>query len=323
MHSTLLPLLLAVSPSLASMDDASIPLRDDALRTPDDRFADLADFPFSPNYTNIDGYRLHYLDEGPADGPVVLLLHGEPTWSYLYRKMIPVLSEAGLRSIAPDLIGFGRSDKPKSMEAHTYAFHVRAIGRLVEQLDLQGASFFGQDWGGLIGLRVVAEDPERFARVMISNTGLPTGDEPMTDAFMNWKRMNRAMIERGDMPVGAALARSTGDPAVAVAYDAPFPDSSHKAGPLILPQLVPTSPDDPAAEANRRAWQMFGSWEKPFLTAYGDQNPVTRGAERAFQDRVPGAERLDHPIIEGASHFIQESHGEELARLLVEFVRRN
>ncbi len=310
--------LAGMSASLGASEEGP---REGVLRTPDERFENLPDFPFEPHYATIDGLRVHYLDEGPEDGPVVLLLHGEPTWSYLYRRMIPVLSEAGMRSIVPDLVGFGRSDKPRSMEVHTYAFHVDVITRLVEQLDLQGATFFGQDWGGLIGLRVVAENPERFAGVVISNTGLPVGDAPLSPGFMQWKAMNQAMIDRGDMAVGAMVARATGDPSVEAAYDAPFPDPSYKAGPLILPQRVPVTEDDPAREANLAAWRVFEQWEKPFLTAFGDSDPVTGGGQEAFKSRVPGARGLEHPILTGGRHFIQESHGPELARLIVEQIR--
>ncbi|MEM1249237.1 MAG: haloalkane dehalogenase [Acidobacteriota bacterium] len=316
-------LLFFALTALALRPSSAQELRADALRTPDERFTDLPGWDFEPRYEMVDGYRIHYVDEGPRDGEILLLMHGEPTWSYLYRKMIPVLTDAGYRTIAPDLIGFGRSDKPKSMDTHTYAFHVDAIAGLVEALDLQNVTFFGQDWGGLIGLRVVAENEERFARVVISNTGLPTGDLPLTEAFMNWKAMNQRMIERGDIPTGRALATSTGDPSVAAAYAAPFPDPSYKAGALVMPQRVPVTPDDPASEANRAAWSTFRSWEKPFLTAFGDSDPVTAGWEKPFQDEVPGARGQPHTVLEGAPHFIQESHGPELAKILVQFIKDN
>ena len=253
-------------------------IRPGVFRTPDERFENLPGYDFA-------AYRMHYLDEGPADGDVVLLLHGEPTWSYLYRKMIPVLTEAGLRCIVPDLIGFGRSDKPASMDVHTYKFHVDAIADLVKQLDLQDVTFFGQDWGGLIGLRVVAENEERFAKVVISNTGLPTGDAIVSEGFKRWKAMNQSMIDRGDMPVGALLAQSTGDPSLAAPYDAPFPDGRYKSGALIMPQRVPSSKDDPAREAQLAAWEVFREWEKPFLTAFGDSDPITGGGDKVFQEQ--------------------------------------
>lgn len=300
--------------------------RPGVLRTPDDRFSDLAGYDFAPNYVDIDGYRVHYLDEGPAGGEVVLMLHGEPTWSYLYRKMIPVITAAGFRAIVPDLIGFGRSDKPVDMEVHSYAFHVETQSRLLEALDLENITFVGQDWGGLIGLRVVAENEARFARVAIANTGLPapTGDEPpMTEAFMAWKAANQRMIDRGDMEVGRMVAGNVGDPALVAAYDAPFPDASYKAGPLIMPQLVPITADYPGAAENRAAWEVFSRWDKPFLTSFSDGDPITRGGERVFQRRIPGAAEQNHSIIEGAGHFLQEQKGEEWAQLIVEFIEAN
>ena len=298
-------------------------IRPGVLRTPDERFANLPGFDFVPRYATIDGFRVHYLDEGPRDGEPILLLHGEPTWSYLYRKMIPVLVGAGYRCIVPDLVGFGRSDKPVSTKTHTYAFHVGIVTKLVEALDLERVTFFGQDWGGLIGLRVVAENEERFARVVVSNTGLPVGDVAISEGFMNWKRMSQAMLDRGDMPIGSLVARSTGDPSVEAAYDAPFPEPRYKAGPLILPQLVPVTPEDPARAANLAAWAVLGRWQKPFLTAFGSSDPITAGGDRVFQSRVPGAAGQPHTTVAGAGHFIQESHGEELARIIADFVARN
>lgn len=295
------------------------------LRTPDERFANLDGYPFEPHYAEIDGYRVHYLDEGPRDGEVVLLLHGEPTWSYLYRKMIPTLTEAGLRCIVPDLIGFGRSDKPVSMDTHTYAFHVDAMTKLVEQLDLQNVTFFGQDWGGLIGLRVVAENEERFARVVIANTGLPVGTEGLSEssAFKNWKSMNQAMIDRGDMPVGTLVSGSVGDPSIRAAYDAPFPEPKYKAGALIMPQRVPVTPEDPSRAAQEAAWKVFESWEKPFLTAFSDGDPITGGGDVRFQEGVPGAQGQKHTTIVGAGHFLQEQKGPELAAVIAQFITDN
>jgi len=295
------------------------------LRTPDDRFENLPDFDFDPHYVEIGNYRVHYLDEGPADGEIVLMLHGEPTWSYLYRKMIPVLVDAGYRCIVPDLIGFGRSDKPVSMDTHTYKFHVDAMTALVIELGLSDVTFFGQDWGGLIGLRVVAEIEPRFARVVIGNTGLPTGVEGIGDssAFKQWKKMNQGMIDRGDMPVGALVARQAGDHSVGAAYDAPFPDPTYKAGALIMPQRVPVNPDDPARAAQEAAWDVFRKWKKPFLTAFSDGDPITRGGERVFQERVPGAKGQPHITIEGAGHFLQEAKGPELAQVIADFIEAN
>jgi haloalkane dehalogenase len=296
-------------------------LRPGVFRTPEERFENLPGFEFQPHYTEILGYRVHYLDEGPRDGQPVLLLHGEPTWSYLYRKMMPLLAKAGVRAIAPDLIGFGRSDKPADMDVHTYAFHVDAMSRFVTNLDLRQATFFGQDWGGLIGLRVVAENAERFAAVVVSNTALPVGTGKPSPAFEEWKRQNAAMIERGDMPVGRLVAGFTDDPSLAAPYDAPFPDARYKAGPLILPQRVPVSPDDPAREANLAAWAVFRKWEKPFVTAFGDSDPITAGLERPFQEQIPGAKGQPHRTIQGAGHFIQETHAPELAEIIINVVK--
>lgn len=296
------------------------------LRTPDSRFVDLPGYPFAPHYAEVpDGeggqLRVHYLDEGPADGPVVVLMHGEPSWSYLYRHMIPVLVEAGLRCVAPDLVGFGRSDKPATRTDYTYARHVewmRAV--LIDEIGIAGATLVGQDWGGLIGLRVVAENPDRFARVVVANTGLPTGDDRVTDAFLAWQRFSQ---ETEVFPVGGLLnGGTTSDlPAdVIAAYDAPFPDDSYKEGARVFPVLVPTSPDDPASEANRAAWKVFESWEKPFLTAFSDGDPITAGGQAVFQRRVPGARGRDHVTIEGGGHFLQEDRGPELARVVADFV---
>lgn len=301
-------------------------IRPGVLRTPDSRFDNLPGYDFEPHYKMIRGYRVHYLDEGPTDGEVVLLLHGEPSWSYLYRKMIPVLTAAGYRTIVPDLIGFGRSDKPVSMDTHTYLFHVDAMTELVEQLDLRDVTFFGQDWGGLIGLRVVAENEARFARVVIGNTGLPAPDSresPMSNAFMQWKATNQAMIDAGNMETGTLIANNVGDPSVKAAYDAPFPDPSYKAGALIMPQRVPVTVEYPGAVANAAAWEVFRQWEKPFLTAFSDNDPVTAGGHAAFQRRVPGARDQNHVTIEGAGHFLQEEKGEELAEVIAQFMRDN
>ncbi len=313
---------------------AAVPLcaeeiRPGVLRTPDARFANLPDYNFDPHYQEVNGYRVHYLDEGPRDGQVILLLHGEPTWSYLYRKMIPVLVDAGYRTVAPDLIGFGRSDKPTDMATHTYAFHVDAITRFVKQLELQNMTLFGQDWGGLIGLRVLAENEALFARVVVGNSGLPIGRAPSLEAlpkdsaFVRWKLQNQAMIDRGDIPTGQLVARAVGDPSTVAAYDAPFPDPSYKAGALIMPQRVPMFQDDPANEANRKAWEVLRKFEKPFLTTFSDGDPVTRGGEVPFQNSIPGAKGQKHTTIMGAGHFLQEQKGPELAKVIAQFIRAN
>ncbi|MFE3797349.1 haloalkane dehalogenase [Nocardia tengchongensis] len=302
-----------------------------ASRTPDERFTALPDFPFEPHYTEVaarDGsdtrLRLHYLDEGPPDGEIVLLLHGEPSWSFLYRHMVPVLVKAGLRCIAPDLIGFGRSDKPTDRADYTYARHVEWMREaLFDQLDLTGITLVCQDWGGLIGLRLVAEYPERFARVVVANTGLPTGDAKLTDAFAAWQRFSQ---ETPTFPVGGIIAggcRTELSPEVVAAYDAPFPDETYKAGARAFPLLVPTRPDDPAAPANRTAWEQLARFEKPVLTAFSDGDPITAGGHRAFQEKVPGAAGQHHTTIAGGGHFLQEDRGPELAAVVTEFIAAN
>jgi haloalkane dehalogenase len=322
-------LIVSVVVSLLAYPVVADEVRSGVYRTPDERFENLPGYDFAPRYQDIQGYRVHYLDVGPPTGEPILLLHGEPTWSYLYRKMIPILTAAGYRCIVPDLIGFGRSDKPASMDVHTYKFHVDAISELIVKLDLRDATFFGQDWGSLIGLRVVAENEQRFARVVVGNAGLPIGTlDPNAEldpdsAFLRWKQTNQAMVDQGDIPVGRLVSGSVSDPSVADAYDAPFPDPSYKAGALILPQRVPVYSDDPANEANRAAWAVFRNWDKPFLTAFSDGDPITRGGEKVFQDSIPGAKGQPHTTIRDAGHFLQEQQGEELARVIVEFIADN
>jgi haloalkane dehalogenase len=291
------------------------------LRTPDERFADLPDFSYLPHYVDLPDLRVHYLDVGPVDGPAVVLMHGEPSWSYLYRKMVPILAAGGFRVVAPDLVGFGRSDKPVERSAYTYLRHVEWMWATLESLHLQDMTLVGQDWGGLIGLRLVAEHPDRFLRVVAANTGLPTGDQPMGRAFTVWREMS----QRGDtLDIGAVLTRgclTPLPPPVVSAYLAPFPDERYKAGARQFPLLVPDTPDDPAAPANRRAWQVLRQWTKPFLTAFSDGDPITHGADRLFQEQIPGAHGQPHRTLTGAGHFLQEDQGETLADIIVEFVR--
>jgi haloalkane dehalogenase len=298
----------------------------EALRTPDERFNHLPDFPWTPRYVEVadgDGgaLRVACVDEGPRDGEPVLLLHGEPSWSFLYRRMIPVLLDAGLRVVAPDLVGFGRSDKPAAATDYSYARHVEWMrAAILDELGLTGITLVGQDWGGLIGLRLVAEHPDRFARVVVANTGLPTGDSPMSDAFLAWQRFAQSSPR---FEVGRIVSNGTvGDlPAeVVAAYDAPFPDDSYKAGARAFPGLVPTGPDDPASAANRAAWEALACWRKPFLTAFSDQDPITGGGDRIFQKLVPGAEGLPHTTLQGGGHFLQEDVGPELARVVADLV---
>jgi len=290
------------------------------LRSPDERFVDLPDYPFAPHYVEVDGLRVHYVDEGPRDGAMVLLLHGEPSWSYLYRGMIPKLAAAGHRVVAPDLVGFGRSDKPSSRDDYTYARHVAWMASFLETLDLGEITLFCQDWGGLIGLRLVAEHGDRFARVVAANTGLPTGDGPLPPAFEAWQRFSQ---ETHDLPIGQIVQMGcTTDlpPTVVAAYDAPFPDERYKAGARSFPLLVPTTPDDPAAVANRAAWAVLMRWEKPFLTLFSDADPLTAGGDRVLQKLIPGARGRRHQTLSGGGHFLQEDKGPELARSINAFM---
>jgi len=297
----------------------------DILRTPEELFADLPDFPFAPHYVEVDSgdgatLRMHYLDEGPADGEVVLLLHGEPSWSYLYRRMIPVLVGAGFRTVAIDLVGFGRSDKPTSREDYTYQAHVDWTWAAIEAIGLSDITLVCQDWGGLIGLRHVGEHPERFARVVAANTMLPTGDHHPGKAFLAWQKFSQ---ETPEFPVGAIVdggCVSTLTPEVKAAYDAPFPDDAYKAGARQFPLLVPISPDDPAAPANRAAWEALGRFEKPFLSAFSDADPITAAAEPVLRAQVPGAEGQTHVTLGGGGHFLQEDKGPELAEAVVTFI---
>lgn len=298
-----------------------------ALRTPDERFKNLPGYAFDPHYVEVGGLRMHYIDEGPPPetqphAQPVLMLHGEPSWAYLYRKMIPVITAAGLRTVAPDLIGFGRSDKPASQDDYTYAAHVGWLTSFVEQTDLRGITLVCQDWGGLIGLRVAAEHPERFARIVAANTFLPTGDNPPGEAFLRWQQFSQKAPE---LPVGNIVnggCTTALSPEIIAAYDAPFPDETYKAGARRFPLLVPTRPDDPASADNRKAWAVLSKWEKPFLCAFSDQDPVTRGGDRAFQAQVPGTKGQAHTTIGGGGHFLQEDRGEELAKVVVDFIQR-
>ena len=298
----------------------------EALRTPEERFADLPDYPFEPNYAEVrDGeggiLRVHYLDEGPADAAPVLLVHGEPSWSYLYRHMVPILVNAGHRVVVPDLVGFGRSDKPTRQTDYSYARHVAWLSELVfDHLDLRDATFFGQDWGGLLGLRLVAAEPDRFARVVIGNSGLPTGHGPASEAFLRWQRFSQTtpVFPVGDL-VGSACTTELSS-AVVAAYDAPFPDDTFKAGARIFPSFVPTNPDDPETAPNQAAWRVLEAFQKPFLCAFSDSDPVTAGGDAPFLAKVPGARGRQHPTIVGAGHFLQEDAGPELAAVIRDFI---
>ncbi len=300
------------------------------LRTPDDRFNDLPDYDFEPHYLQIadgdgDGgtLRVHYIDEGPVEAAPILLMHGEPSWSFLYRHMIPVLVAAGHRCVAPDLVGFGRSDKPTEVTDYTYARHVRWMSEVIfDQLDLVDITYFGQDWGGLIGLRVLAEQPERYARVVISNTGLPTADRKLSDAFLAWQKYSK---ESPDFNIGKIVSGGCAtnvSAEVIAAYDAPFPDDTYKAGARIFPSLVPRSLDDPAHIANVAAWDALRTFDRPFLCAFSDQDAVTKGGESIFIRNVPGAVGQSHTTIVGGGHFVQEDKGPELAHVILDLMAR-
>ena len=294
----------------------------DCVRTPDSRFEGLPDYDFAPHYVDIDGMRMHYVDEGPRDGEVVLLLHGEPSWSYLYRHMIPPLRDAGLRVIAPDLIGFGKSDKPTRRSDYSYAGHVGWMTAFIEALDLSGINLFCQDWGSLIGLRVAAENEHRFARIALGNGALPTGDQAIPKAFKIWRTF---ALYSPWFPIGRILQMGTVDElsaAEVAAYDAPFPSARYKAGARAFPKLVHTTPDDPARDANRAAWDVFRQWTKPFLTTFSNRDPIMRGGEKVWQDSVPGAQGQEHVIIRNAGHFLQDDKGPELAEVLIRFIAR-
>lgn len=291
------------------------------IRTPDERFADLPGFPYAPHFVEIRDMRIHYVSEG--QGQTILCLHGEPTWSYLYRKMIPILAERH-HVVAPDFIGFGRSDKFTLHEEYSFQMHVDMLRGFLELLDLRDLTLVCQDWGGLIGLRVAAELPERFARLVIMNTGLPTGDDPMPPAFHQWQQFAASMP---DLPVGMIIQRTLikgdeVDPRVIAAYEAPFPDPSYKAGAAIFPALVPTSPKDPGAEGMRRTREVLSKWTKPVQVMFSDSDPITKGGDRWFRKLIPSAQEQPEIVIREAGHFLQEDKGEEIAGHIVEFIAR-
>jgi haloalkane dehalogenase len=296
------------------------------LRTPDEHFEKLAGFPFEPRFLEIvdadlGRLRIHYVDEGPAHGPVVVCLHGEPTWSYLYRKMIPLFATAGFRVLAPDLIGFGRSDKPSERSDYTYAKHVRWMRDWLIAMGLCDVTLLGQDWGGLIGLRLIAENPERFARFSLSNTGLPTGDHAVNEAFHRWRKYSQEDAEFDVGHIVNLFGHGGLSEAEIAAYRAPFPSDEYKAGARQFPMLVPTEPDDPASEANREAWKVLMQWHKPALMCFSDADPIMAGGEKPFLKLVPGTRDQPHVTLKGR-HFIQEEDGENWARAVIPWVRR-
>jgi len=291
------------------------------LRTPDECFAGIADFSYAPHYVEVDGYRIHYVEEGRRDAAPVLLMHGEPSWCYLYRKMIGPLVDAGHRCVAPDLIGFGRSDKLARREDYSYQFHVDVMNNFVRALDLKNATLFGQDWGGLIGLRVLAGNRDRFSKLVVANTGLPTGDHKPSDGFLRWLNYSQTVE---NFHVGGIVKGGCKTPLSAetiASYDAPFPSDAYKEGARQFPMLVPITPDNPASEANRRAWEVLRQWNGNVLTLFSDRDAVTAGGEKPFQKLLPGAEGQPHAIIEGAGHFLQEDKGGEIAARIIEWLR--
>ncbi|MFY0654873.1 MAG: haloalkane dehalogenase [Cyclobacteriaceae bacterium] len=292
------------------------------IRTPEGRFDKLSGYDFPSKYMEIsDGLRLHYLDEGERDNPVVLLLHGEPSWSYLYRKMIPILSK-DFRVLAPDLIGFGKSDKFVDKNAYSYQKHIDWLTVFIETLDLKNITLFCQDWGGLIGLRLITQMDNRFSMVIASNTTLPTGNPPAPESFMKWREFSQ---NSPGFNIGKVIEMGTVNPLteeIIAAYNAPFPSEEYKAGARIFPTLVPIHPDDQEAINNKKAWEKLSQWNKPFLTIFGDKDDIMKGAEQFFQKIVPGTQNQNHKLLD-AGHFIQEDKGEELAELIWESYQKN
>jgi haloalkane dehalogenase len=315
----------------------------DVARTPDERFDDLPGYPFEPHYVEVEAdglgpIRMHHLDEGPADGPVALLLHGQPTWSYLYRKVVPVLVERGIRVVAPDNIGFGRSDKPTNPTDYTFARHIEWTRSLVATLDLRDVTLVAQDWGGPIGFSVLAAEPDRFARVVAANTILHTADPALADR-LTWAVhgvgesrvvLEEALVDyllytqrapelRASDFVGAAAATAL-PPEVLAAYDAPFPEARHTAGLRQMTALLPLTRNDVGARIGRRTMRALEQFDRPFVTCFSDGDPATRGWETVFQERVPGARGRQHVTIAGAGHFLQEDAGEELGRVVADVI---
>lgn len=291
------------------------------LRTPEERFVDLPDYPFAPHWTELaGGLRMHYVDEGPSDADPVLMLHGEPSWSYLYRRMIPAFADAGFRAVAPDLIGFGKSDKPADRDNYSYQSHMDWLTEWLLALDLRRITLVCQDWGSLLGLRLAAEQPDRFDRIVVANGFLPTAERKAPPAFHVWRAF---ALHTPVLPIGRIVAFGTRrrlSKAERAAYDAPFPSRAHKAGARKFPALVPTTPDDPAVPANREAWRRLGEWDKPFLTLFGAGDPILGRADRPLQEHVPGAKGQPHARLRGG-HFVQEDAGEEIARRTVAWIR--
>lgn len=292
------------------------------LRTEEQRFAQLPDFPFEPHYLEVaPGLRMHYVDEGPRDAEPVLMLHGEPSWSYLYRHMIPPVAEAGCRVLAPDLVGFGKSDKPAAIDDYSYQSHMDWLKAWLDELALENITLVCQDWGSLLGLRMAAEHPERFSRIIVGNGMLPTGDEKVPTVFHLWRGF---AVYSPWFPVSRIVQIGTARTltgAECAAYDAPFPSSDYKAGARAFPRLVPTRPDDPASDANRAAWASLENWTKPFITCFSNGDPITRGGDRHMQRRIPGAQGQPHTTLRGG-HFLQEDAPQDFARIIIDACRQ-
>ncbi|MFZ3090334.1 MAG: haloalkane dehalogenase [Nitrospirota bacterium] len=291
------------------------------IKTPDVCFTNLPDFSFEPHYTEINGLRVHYIDEGR--GETILCLHGEPTWSYLYRKMIPILS-AKHRVIAMDFIGFGRSDKFTEQSEYSFQMHCDTLAGFINALSLNKITLVVQNWGGLIGLRIVSEMPKQFSRLVIMNTGLPTGDVPASEAFLKWQKF---VQNTPDLPIGQVIRMGMVNgnkltTEVIAGYEAPFPDASYKAGAVAWPMLVPLQPDDPGAAEMRQAKDFLSKWSKPALVMFSDKDPITSGADRFFRELIPSAKNQPEIVIKDAGHFLQEEKGEEIAQNIIEFMGR-
>ena len=298
-----------------------LPIVTKVLRTPEACFANLPDFPWTPRYTQLAELRVACIDEGPRDAPVVLLMHGEPAWSFLYRKMIPVLLQAGFRVVAPDLVGFGRSDKPVRKADYSYLNHVIWMKAWLEEMNLRHITLFCQDWGSLIGLRLAADMPARFDRIVLANGGLPTGTEPVPRAFRIWRAFARYSPW---FPIGRIVKAGCVhglQPREVAAYNAPFPSGKYRIAARLFPGFVPTRPNDPERANNERAWALFKQWDKPFLTLFSNRDPITRGGYKVWQRLVPGAQGQPHAVTRNAGHFLQEDKGEEVAAAITAFIR--
>lgn len=300
----------------------------EVLRTPDESFESLPDYPFKPHYTQVSDQeggelRMHHVEVGEPGTETILCLHGEPTWSFLYRKMLPIFSAAGYRVLAPDLIGFGKSDKPKRAEDYTYLRHIAWLSEWIEANELKDITLVCQDWGGLIGLVVAAQQPERFSRIVTANTGLPTGAEPATEVFLEWQNFSQSIdVFSAGQIIKERCVTEVSDNVVA-AYDAPYPDETYKAGARHFPMLVPTSLKDPARPAILAAWSVLEKWQLPFQTAFSDSDPMTADWAHIFQERIPGSNGIEHVTIQNGSHFLQEDQGEQFANEVVHFVQRH